>query len=381
MSGRDFVRTLPAWNRLAQGRRNLPIHLDPWLTLLLCVLIGFGLVVLYSAVERSQAIFTAQLLRLALAMGLMVVAAQIEPRMYLRWAPWFFLLGLVLLVMVLLMGTSVKGARRWLDLPGLPRFQPSELLKLAVPMMLAWYLHDRPLPPRFKHLCGALLIIAVPVILIARQPDLGTAILVGGAGMAVIFLAGLQWRWLLAAALAGLASLPVLWLWVMKEYQRQRVLTLLDPERDRWGAGWNIIQSKTAIGSGGLTGKGLFQGTQSHLDFLPESQTDFIIAVVAEELGLLGVSALLLLYLLIVARGLYMATRVPNVYGRLLAGAITLTFFIYVFVNIAMVAGLLPVVGVPLPLVSYGGTSAITLLLGFGILMSLYSHRGWQSIR
>jgi rod shape determining protein RodA len=242
--------------------------------------------------------------------------------------------------------------------------------------MVAWYFNDRPLPPKFGHLVVALLLIGAPSALIAIQPDLGTGILVASAGLAVIVLAGLQWRWIGLAVVGAAAAAPGLW-YVMRDYQRDRVLTLFDPERDPLGAGWNIIQSTTAIGSGGVFGKGLFEGTQSHLDFLPEGQTDFIIAVVAEELGLVGVITLLVLYLVIIARGLYIATQARQTFGRLTAGALTLTFFVYAFVNIAMVSGLLPVVGVPLPLVSYGGTSAITLLAGFGIVMSIYTHRGW----
>jgi rod shape determining protein RodA len=316
------------------------------------------------------------LIRLGLALGAMLVVAQLDPRIFLRWAPWIYLGGIALLVLVLVAGTSVKGASRWLDLPGLPRFQPSEILKLGVPLMVAAYLSDRPLPPTLFNLCVALAIIAVPALLIALQPDLGTAILISAAGMAVVLFSGIHWRWIMLAGVAAIAAAPALWM-VMKDYQRSRVLTLFDPERDPLGAGWNIIQSKTAIGSGGLTGKGLFQGTQSHLQFLPESQTDFIIAVFAEELGFVGVSVLLLLYLAVIVRGLYIAMSAPDTFGRLVAGAITLTFFVYVFVNIAMVSGLVPVVGVPLPLVSYGGTSAITLLTGFGILMSIHTHRGW----
>ena len=261
-------------------------------------------------------------------------------------------------------------------MPGLPRFQPSEIMKVAVPLMVAWYFNDRPLPPRFGHLLVALALIAVPAMLVAVQPDLGTAILIIAAGLAVVVLAGLLWRWIGLAGLAAAAALPGLW-YVMRDYQRDRVLTLFDPERDPLGSGWNIIQSTTAIGSGGVFGKGLFEGTQSHLDFLPEGQTDFIIAVIAEELGLVGVVVLLLLYLVVIARGLYIATQARHTFGRLAVGGLTLTFFVYVFVNIAMVSGLLPVVGVPLPLVSYGGTSAITLLASFGIVMSIHTHRGW----
>jgi rod shape determining protein RodA len=283
---------------------------------------------------------------------------------------------MVLLVAVIFFGVTVKGSQRWLEVPGLPRFQPSEIMRIAVPLMVAWYFNERPLPPTFGHLFVALALIGAPSALIAIQPDLGTGILVASAGLAVIVLAGLQWRWIGLAVVAGAAALPGLW-YVMRDYQRDRVLTLFDPERDPLGAGWNIIQSTTAIGSGGVFGKGLFEGTQSHLDFLPEGQTDFIIAVVAEELGLIGVITLLVLYLVIIARGLYIATQARQTFGRLTAGGLTLTFFVYAFVNIAMVSGLLPVVGVPLPLVSYGGTSAITLLAGFGIVMSIYTHRGW----
>jgi rod shape determining protein RodA len=284
--------------------------------------------------------------------------------------------GVALLVAVLVIGVRAKGSQRWLDFPGLPRFQPSELMKIGVPMMIAWYFQDRTLPPRFKDICVTLLIIAIPAALIIRQPDLGTGILVAGAGFAVLVLAGLQWRWILFALAGVAAAAPGLW-YFLQDYQRQRILTLFDPESDPLGAGWNIIQSTTAIGSGGIWGKGLFQGTQSHLEFLPESQTDFIIAVVGEELGLIGVLTLLTLYLFVIARGLYISSQAPSTFGRLLTGALTLTFFVYVFVNIGMVSGLLPVVGVPLPLVSYGGTSAITLMTGFGIIMSVRTHRSW----
>jgi rod shape determining protein RodA len=375
MSGRDFVRSLPGGS-LPGVRRLNNMHLDPLLLLTLLVVIAFGLVVLYSALGKDLATLDGQIIRMVFAIGIMVVAAQFEPGVYLRWTPVLYAVGLVLLVAVLFVGVVVKGSQRWLEVPGLPRFQPSEIMRIAVPLMVAWYLNDRPLPPSLLNLGVSLLIIVVPAALIAKQPDLGTGILVGAAGLAVIVLAGLQWRLILLAAVAAAAALPGLW-FVMRDYQRDRVLTLFDPERDPLGAGWNIIQSTTAIGSGGVFGKGLFEGTQSHLDFLPEGQTDFIIAVVAEELGLIGVITLLVLYLVIIARGLYIATQARQTFGRLTAGALTLTFFVYAFVNIAMVSGLLPVVGVPLPLVSYGGTSAITLLAGFGIVMSIYTHRGW----
>jgi len=306
----------------------------------------------------------------------LLVAAQFNPRFYLRWSPVLYVLGIGLLIAVLLVGVKVKGSQRWLDLPGLPRFQPSEIMKLAAPLMVAWYLNDRALPPRFKHLVVSLGMIALPAGLIIIQPDLGTGLLVAAAGLSVVLLAGVSWRWISVALLGGALAAPGLWFF-LKDYQRERGLTLLDPEREPLGAGWNIIQSKTAIGSGGVFGKGLFEGTQSHLEFLPESKTDFIIAVVGEELGLVGVSALLLAYLVVISRGLYIAAQAPNTFGRLAVGGLTLTFFVYVFVNIAMVCGLLPVVGIPLPLVSYGGTSALTLMAGFGIVMAIHTHRGW----
>jgi rod shape determining protein RodA len=376
MSSRDFVRALPSSDRLATGRRLVAVHLDPFLLLAIAAIIGFGLVVLNSAVDRSETMFNAQLVRMGLATLTMIVAAQFSPRFYLRWSPVAYVLGIAMLGAVLVFGVTVKGSQRWLEFPGLPRFQPSEIMKIGVPLMVAWYLNDRPLPPRLKHIVGALVIIAIPAGLIAVQPDLGTAILVSAAGLGVVVLSGIYWRWMGLAALGLAMAAPGLW-FVMRDYQRERVLTLFDPERDPLGAGWNIIQSKTAIGSGGVFGKGLFQGTQSHLEFLPESKTDFIIAVVAEELGLVGVASLLLLYLVVIARGLFIATQAQHTFGRLLVGGLVLTFFVYVFVNIAMVSGLLPVVGVPLPLVSFGGTSAITLMAGFGIVMSVHTHRGW----
>ncbi|MCB1683498.1 MAG: rod shape-determining protein RodA [Pseudomonadales bacterium] len=376
MSSQDFVRRLPAGSGLSAGERLTRVHLDPLLLVVLLAIVGFGLVVLYSALNRNVEVFENQVLRLAIAFVVLILAAQFQPGFYLRWTPIIYMLGVIMLVLVLLVGVTVKGSQRWLEIPGLLRFQPSEVMKIAVPMMVAWYLHERPLPPSFGDLCVAMAIIAIPAGCIIVQPDLGTGILVAGAGAAVIVLAGVRWRWILYALMAMAVAAPGLW-YTLQEYQRKRILTLFDPQSDPLGAGWNIIQSTTAIGSGGVYGKGLFQGTQSQLDFLPESQTDFIIAVVGEELGLIGVLTLLILYLLIIARGLYIATQAPSSYGRLLAGALTLTFFVYVFVNIAMVCGLLPVVGVPLPLVSYGGTSAITLMAGFGIIMAIRTHRAW----
>jgi len=265
MSSRDFVRSLPGGS-LPGVRRLNNMHLDPLLLLTLLVVIAFGLVVLYSALGKDLAVLDGQIIRMVFAIGIMVVAAQFEPGVYLRWTPVLYAVGLVLLVAVLLVGVVVKGSQRWLEVPGLPRFQPSEIMRIAVPLMVAWYLNDRPLPPSLFNLAVSLLIIVVPAALIAKQPDLGTGILVGAAGLAVIVLAGLQWRLIALAAVAAAAALPGLW-FVMRDYQRDRVLTLFDPERDPLGAGWNIIQSTTAIGSGGVFGKGLFEGTQSHLDF------------------------------------------------------------------------------------------------------------------
>jgi len=371
MSAADFRRTLSRDDGFDRRQRWLRrLHLDLPLLALVLLTVAYGLVVLYSALDRDWVAFQGQLSRLALAFVVMLIAAQLDLAMLQRWAPVLYGLGMVMLVLVLLVGVQAKGAQRWLGVPGLPRFQPSELMKLAVPLMVASFLADRPLPPTAKTVVSVLALIAAPALLIGLQPDLGTAILVAAAGFAVLLLSGLFWRWVLLAGLLGLAALPGLWM-VMRDYQRQRVLTLLDPESDPLGAGWNIIQSKIAIGSGGLFGKGLFEGTQSHLNFLPESHTDFIIAVLAEELGFLGVLGLLTLYFLLLTRGLYIATQGRDTFARLLAGGLTLTFFTYLFVNVAMVSGLLPVVGVPLPLVSYGGTSALTLLAGFGVLMAV----------
>jgi rod shape determining protein RodA len=314
---------------------------------------------------------------LAAAFATMFILAQIDPRHLERLAMPMFVAGTLLLIAVLVLGSGAKGAQRWLAIPGLPRFQPSELMKLAVPIMVASYLSRRTLPPSAKHLLLSLIFILVSVGLIARQPDLGTSILIGSSGIFVIFLAGVPWKVVLIAVATGLASLPGVWL-LMRDYQRQRVLTLLDPERDPLGAGWNTVQSKIAIGSGGLEGKGWLNGTQSHLDFLPEGNTDFIIAVLGEELGFLGILFILALYLMIVARGAFIAFSADGMFNRLLAGSITLTFFVYVFVNIGMVSGLLPIVGVPLPLVSQGGTSLITLMAGFGILMSIHTHHSFM---
>lgn len=351
------------------------LHIDPVLLLLLLALIAGGLVVLYSGADRNMAVVKAQGIRMGIALVVMFVFAQLDPAVFRRWSPWLFVAGIASLAAVLLVGVGAKGAQRWLALPGLPRFQPSELMKLVVPMMTAWYLSRHYLPPRLRHVAVALLIVVVPMALIILQPDLGTSLLVGAAGIFVVFFAGMSWRLIGAFFAMVSVAAPLMWFFVMREYQKQRVLTLLDPQSDPLGAGWNIIQSKTAIGSGGMDGKGWLQGTQSHLEFLPESHTDFIVAVLAEEFGFVGMLTLLVLYLLIILRCLYIAATAQDSFSRLLAGALTMTFFIYVFVNVGMVSGLLPVVGVPLPLVSYGGTSGVTLMAAFGVLMSVHTHR------
>jgi rod shape determining protein RodA len=370
------VRQLPDSGLVFQRKAGLgdKIHLDFTMLFLLLCISSYGLLILFSAVDQQSGPVIAQMVKFGLATSVMLVMAQIAPIFYLRLAPWLYFLGLILLGLIYVIGIEVNGSRRWLRIPGLLSFQPSEIMKLVVPMILAWYFHDRHLPPKTKHVMWALVMISVPVVMIAGQPDLGTALIIGASGLLVLLLAGIPWRFVLGAVGAGLVSAPALW-FLLRDYQKQRILTLLDPERDPLGAGWNIIQSKTAIGSGGLFGKGLFQGTQSHLDFLPESQTDFIIAVLAEELGLFGIVILLIMYILLMGRGVIISLQAQDTFGRLLSGTITFTFFVYVFVNIGMVSGVLPVVGVPLPLVSYGGTSVLTLFAGFGMIMSIHTHR------
>ncbi|SDN87319.1 rod shape-determining protein RodA [Vreelandella arcis] len=350
------------------------IHLDPWLLGLLLILMGSGLLVIYSASGQSMNVVIAQALRFGVALVAMLVVAQFSPIIFLRWAPVVYGFGVLMLVAVELVGDIGMGAQRWLVIPGVIRFQPSEMMKLAVPLMVAAYLNRCELPPKLKDIMVCAVLIALPVALIAAQPDLGTSLLVASAAIIVVLLAGLSWRLIGLVVALLVAGFPLLWM-NLHNYQRQRILTFLNPESDPLGAGWNIIQSTTAIGSGGIFGKGWLEGTQSHLEFLPEPHTDFIVAVLGEEVGLIGMVVLIFLYLLIVGRGLWLASESQNTFGRLVAGSIILTFFIYVFVNVGMVSGILPVVGVPLPLVSYGGTSSVTLLLGFGILMSIHSHR------
>ena len=348
-------------------------HIDMWLLVLLLAVGAIGLVVLYSASGHSIDQVISQAQRWGLGLIVMAVVAQAPPEWYRAVAPWIYGITVILLVLTLVIGASAKGAQRWLDL-GVVRFQPSEMMKLAMPMTVAAFLHQRNLPPRFFTMLITLALICIPTGLIAKQPDLGTALLVVAAGFFALFFAGFRWRWMIGAIAALAAAAPLVWA-KMHDYQRQRILTLLDPESDPLGAGYHITQSKIAIGSGGLFGKGWLNGTQAKLEFLPESHTDFIFAVYSEEFGLLGILLLLIIYLSIVTRGLFIATRAQDTFQRLLAASLSMTFFIYVFINMGMVIGLLPVVGVPLPLVSYGGTSVVSLLMGFGMLMSIQTHR------
>ena len=361
--------------RIHTGRRALyHFHIDLPLLLGLLVLVGVGLMVLYSASEQDTELVNKQLIRLGIAFTVMFAIAQISPDTLRYWSPWLFGIGLIMLIAVLFLGEVGKGAQRWLNL-GFFTFQPSELMKLALPMLLAWYLSEANLPPKFKHVMVAVFMMLIPIFLVAKQPDLGTSLLLASSGIFVLFLAGLRWFYIITSLVMLIPASLLLWFYGMHDYQRNRVLTFLNPESDLRGSGYHINQSSIAIGSGGTYGKGWLNGTQSHLDFLPERKTDFIFPVFSEEFGLIGAILLLSIYAAIVARGLVIAAQAQNTFTRLLAGSITLTFFIYVFINIGMVSGLLPVVGIPLPLVSYGGTSMVTLLAGFGILMSIQTHR------
>lgn len=364
------------WIRLvrhtARGLMSRP-HIDVPLGLCLLALSIIGLVVLYSASGGDTGSVIRQSIRLGIGAVAMLTLARINPAVIRLWSPYLYAVGALMLILVLLLGEG-RGADRWLNL-GIVRFQPSEIMKLALPMMLAALLSSQSSPPRWPLVLASGALIALPAGLIAMQPDLGTALLVAVSGALVLYFGGLSWRWISGLLVAAAASAPIAWRY-MHEYQRNRVRMLLDPESDPLGKGWNIIQSKIAVGSGGVYGKGWQNGTQSNLDFLPERSTDFILAVLGEEFGLLGVCALLLIYLTIIGRGLYIANHARDAFSRLLAGALSMTFFVYVLVNVGMVTGLLPVVGVPLPLVSYGGTSIVTLMAGFGLLMSIHTHKG-----
>ena len=348
------------------------LHIDPWLLLGIFSLMVLSLITLYSV---SPGWVVPQF---AIAMSAMIVMAQIPPEVYQRWTPTVFIICVLLLIAVSVFGHTGKGAQRWLDL-GFTKFQPSEIMKLIMPFAVAYFVSQYTLPIRLSKAFSALIIIIVPTLLIASQPDLGTSILVASSGMFVLFLSGISWLYIGIAIAAILAFAPVLWFYLMHDYQRTRVMTLFNPEADPLGAGYHIIQSKIAIGSGGVWGKGWQQGTQSQLEFLPERHTDFIFAVFSEEFGFVGILLLLTIYLFIIGRGLWIANQAQDAFTKLVAGSIILTFFVYIFVNIGMVSGILPVVGVPLALISYGGTSIVTLLAGFGVLMSFNTHKRFNS--
>ncbi len=371
----DFVRQLPGDSKkIRTSHRGFweRVHIDPILMALVLVTLGYGIFVLWSASDGQVNYIRRQMSYAGIGFICMLIIAQIPVSLVRRliWIP--YTLGLLLLIAVMWVGFEVNGAQRWLDF-GVISFQPAEIMKLTLPVMIAAYLSSRHMPPRFKHVFMSLLMVLVPVGLIVVQPDLGTSLLIAASGLIVIFLAGLRWSYIFGAFALALVSTPLVWQFGLQDYQRERIITMFNPEADKLGAGWNIIQSMAAIGSGGWSGKGWYLGTQSHLDFLPESHTDFIIAVLAEELGFRGVCILLLLYLGILARGLWIAYGAKSNFSRMVAMAFTFTFFLYVFVNMAMVSGILPVVGLPLPLISYGGTALLTLFAIFGILMAIHT--------
>lgn len=365
---------------MATNRTEPTLTLDMPLVSAILMLLMLSLVVIYSAGGESLALLSRQSLRIGFALTLMVLFSRISPHTLMRWSPYIYGFGLALLFVVLGFGIIGKGAQRWLDL-GVFRFQPAEIMKLAVPMMVAWVMTRSTLPPRLAYLIVSVCLVLLPTVLVLLQPDLGTAILIASTGLIVIFLAGISWKLILGVIVAFGAAAPLLWFFVLHSYQQRRILTLFDPWEDPLGAGYHTIQSIIAIGSGGVSGKGWLGGTQSQLEFIPERSTDFIFAVFAEEFGLLGVLLLICLYLFLVFRGLMIAFYAQDTYARLLAAALSTTFFFYVFVNIGMVSGILPVVGVPLPLISYGGTSMVTLMIGFGMLMSIHNDKRTLSRR
>ncbi len=358
---------------LQRLRKRLVEHLDGPLLTITLVIMAFGLATIYSATVYASNRAVSQLLNMGVGLLVMWLIAQLPPQKLMRFAVPLYVIGVILLIMVYVVGVKVNGARRWLPI-GITRIQPSEILKIATPLMLAWYFHKYEAALKLRHYVIAGLLLLVPFALIAKQPDLGTAILVGAAGFYVIFFAGLPWKIIAGMIAAGAGSAPFIWS-MLHDYQRKRILTLIDPTTDPLGSGYHIIQSTIAIGSGGPFGKGWLQGTQTHLEFIPERHTDFIFAVFSEERGLVGNCILVVLYLLLIARGLMITANASTLFARTLAGSITLSFFTYAFVNMGMVSGILPVVGVPLPFMSYGGTALVTLFLGLGILMSIQTHR------
>ena len=372
-----FLRQAPrdGLSTATQLSRWQQLHIDPWLCLFLVLNALLGLTVLYSASAQDVGLVSKQAMSFGIGFVVMFSLAQIPPKVYQAFSPYFYIFAVLSLLAVVIFGEVRMGAQRWIDIPGFGSVQPSEFMKIGMPMMIAWFLSRKALPPSFSQVILSLVLIVIPFLLIAEQPDLGTSLLVLASGIFVLFLSGLSWRLIAAAAGAVAVIIPIAWEFLLHDYQRQRVLTLFNPEADALGTGWNIIQSKTAIGSGGFSGKGFLEGTQSHLHFLPEGHTDFIIAAYSEEFGLIGVSLLILLYCAIIFRTFQIGLQSFHNYGRLVVGAFGLSFFVYVFVNAGMVSGILPVVGVPLPFMSYGGTAIITLMSTFGLVMSIHTHR------
>lgn len=364
----DFVRRIQSLGDRSDEKNVL--ELDYFLIAILLSLCSVGILIIYSATGQDTFFVKRQLLFIAFGFVLMCIMANLSPRVWDRWALFLYAVGIVSLGMVLAFGVEANGAKRWLNL-GFTRLQPSELMKVAVPLMISSYISRNSIPPTFKTILVSIMLILLPVLLVINQPDLGTALLIFISGLIVLFLSGMGRSYIISGFILALAAIPSLWLFVMRDYQKQRVLTMFNPEQDKLGAGWNIIQSTTAIGSGGWYGKGWMNGTQSQLNFLPESHTDFIIAVLAEEFGLVGVMVLNCLYLILVGRCISISMNSESMFGRLLAASIGLTLFVFVLVNLAMVAGVLPVVGAPLPFISYGGTAIVTLFAGFGILMCI----------
>ena len=346
-------------------------HVDPWLVLGIVLVLALGLTVMSGTLGHAPSMLFRHVFLIFVGVSALFVMAQIPEHTYLGLTPLVYLGSVALLVYVLFFGDEANGAMRWIDWPLVPRFQPSEILKVTLPLSLAWYLHDKPTPLRIWDLVVCLVIIGIPVGCVYAQPDFGTTVLVTTACLCVVFLAGLQWRWILAAVGLSVIGFIVAWRVLLDEYQIQRIMTFLDPDRNPLGAGWNIIQSKIALGSGGATGKGLGEGTQSQLSFLPEGHTDFMLAVIGEELGFVGTASLLTFFFFIFARGMTMSRKCPTRFGRLASAGFLMMFFGYMITNVMMVSGLLPVVGAPLPLVSYGGTSVITILAGFGVVIAL----------
>ncbi len=362
-----------ALHLLQRFRKRVVEHLDVTLLVITLMIMACGLLTIYSATYYSSNRAVGQIMNMSVGLVVMWLFAQLPPQKLMRFAVPLYVVGIVLLILVFVVGIKVNGAKRWLSI-GVTRIQPAEILKIATPLMLAWYFHKYEAVLKMRHYAIAALLLVVPFVLIAKQPDLGTAILVGAAGFYVIFFAGLPWKIIVGMLAAAGAAAPFLWS-MLHDYQRKRIMTLIDPMTDPLGSGYHIIQSTIAIGSGGPFGKGWLEGTQTHLEFIPERHTDFIFAVFSEEHGLLGNGILLSLYLMLIIRGLMITANASTLFARVLAGSITLSFFTYVFVNMGMVSGILPVVGVPLPFMSYGGTALVTLFLGIGILMSIQSHR------